>query len=72
MPNELTQAEIHVLGYLGMNGGLKAGGFTCSLIEAIFHADWINTTKLYSVYPEYVDAVKAWTEGDLAQRSGNG
>jgi hypothetical protein len=67
----LNVYEIHVLGYLNMNGGLRAGSFTNALIGDIFAADFVNEAKLKSVYPELVEAVNGWRYGNLAARSGN-
>ena len=68
--NTITKEEIHVLGFLGEKGGMKAGSFTNALIDAIFKADHEHLGKLHTVYPEYVDAVKSWMYGDLAERAG--
>jgi len=51
------EAAHHVLGYYGMEGGIRAGGFTTSLIEAISRADMHNFALLKSVYPDLADAV---------------
>jgi hypothetical protein len=67
----LNVYEMHVLGYLNMKGGRRAGSFTNALIETIFAADFVNEAKLKSVYPELVEAVNGWCYGNLAARSGN-
>lgn len=67
----LTVDEMHVLGFLDMKHGRRAGSFTNVLIGAIFKADVVNFRKLHSLYPELCDAVDGWRYGNLAERSGN-
>lgn len=67
----LTLDEMHVLGFLDMKNGRKAGSFTNALIDAIFRADFANFRKLHEIYPELAEAVCSWQYGNLAERSGN-
>ena len=70
MAENFTEEEKHVLGIMGVKGFYKPGSFTIRLVDTIFHADVMNSAKLRQVFPGYVDAVKAWQYGDLAQRAG--
>lgn len=72
---KLTKEELMVLGFLGLelpasNPAPKPGNFYCLLIETMFHADRVNRVKLRSAFPELMDAVNSWKEGDLAIRAG--
>jgi len=60
-PSELEKAQHQVKEFL--QDHQTPGGFKGALIEAIFKADCDNLDKLYSVYPEYVDAVRLHTTG---------
>lgn len=72
---KLTKEELMVLGFLGLelpasNPAPKPGNFYCLLIEAMFHADLVNRAKFRLAFPELMDAVNSWKEGDLAIRAG--
>ena len=66
--NDFTQEEKHVLGFLGVKGGMKAGSFINKLIDAMFSATHNNQVLLRKAYPELMDAVLSWTQGNLSDR----
>ena len=47
---------------------LRPGSFYSALFEAISRADPENLARLRLAFPEEVDAVVAWREGDFAER----
>lgn len=61
---EMSDAEGYI--YKWQIGQL--GSFFTTLIEAIARADYENRAKLRKVYPELVDAYKAFTQGNLASK----
>ena len=58
----IQEAALHVLGYYGIKGGVKANKFTNLLIEAISHADTRNFIKLSREYPELAEAVSVYKD----------
>jgi hypothetical protein len=68
---EFTKAQHQVKGFLQGNGVSstvfkgRPGSFMSALIDTIFKADCNNLDKLYTVYPEYVDAVRLYQTGEL-------
>jgi hypothetical protein len=62
----MTQAEKDYI----FDGQYRNGGsFMRGLYELIQLADEDNIWKLHKAFPDEVDAVLAWTRGDLADRA---
>lgn len=61
--DDLTEAEMHVLHFLGQKGGRAAGSFTNALIDCLFKAVGKNFAILHDAFPEYGEAVRRWQLG---------
>jgi hypothetical protein len=67
MSDDFTRDELHVL-YVMIGRGYRPGSFTVYLINAVAVADMQNKAKLKVVFPEVVEAVDAYQNGDLYDR----
>ena len=62
--SELTNAEKEIVRWQFE----LQGSFNHRLFETIASADTLNKAALALAYPEYVEAMIAWQQRDLAQR----
>ncbi len=63
------EAQVYWVAWDTHPPGVEPGGFRRSLITAFLRADDENFAKLEPVFPEIAAAVKAWQQGDLAERA---
>ena len=63
------EAQVYWVAWDKYPPAIRPGDFRKELIEAFFRADSENFAKLASVFPEIAAAVKAWQQGDLAERA---
>lgn len=71
-----VQAGRHVLGFYSYPGGHRPGSFTENLLRTFECADFVNTHKLWTAYPDYkgplvimknlgAEALKKWLENEV-------